>query len=230
MGYILSIETAATTCSVAIHHEGELVATSACHIPKAHNRVIGKMARDVLELADISIKAVEAIAVSYGPGSYTGLRIGLSVAKGVAYGRNIPLIIINSLSIMIKGALPHLPKAGNICALMDAGRERAYRMVANAEGEVIAETDICALTPESLAPWIGSSPLYIAGSGAERYVALCKASPGIQLIKDVYPNAADMGKIAYEKFIQKAWANTAYVEPLYLNALSKSVHKTPLQK
>ena len=71
---------------------------------------------------------------------------------------------------------------------------------------------------------------YIAGSGAERYVALCKASPGIQLIKDVYPNAADMGKIAYEKFIQKAWANTAYVEPLYLNALSKSVHKTPLQK
>lgn len=221
MDYILSIETAATICSVAVHQQGQLLATSSCHIPQAHHKSVVQMARDMLAVGGVGIDALQAVAVSYGPGSYTGLRIGLSVAKGLAYGCGIPLITLNTLRILLQGARDYVPAAKHVCALMDAGRGRAYRMVADAEEKIVSETAACKVVLPSFTPWLTPAPLYVVGSGAERYAAIFEKASDIRVIQGIYPQAADMGEMAYKKFVQKEWEEMAYVEPLYLNAFEQ---------
>ena len=220
MDYILSIETAATICSVAVHEQGNLLATASCHIPQAHHRSVVKMVREVLAVGGVGIETLKAVAVSHGPGSYTGLRIGLSVAKGLAYGRDIPLITINTLAIMLQGARAYAPEAKHLCALMDAGRGRAYRMVADALGATVSETAACKVDVASITPWLAPAPLYVMGSGAEKYADVFEGVPEICVMKGIYAKAADIGAMAYQKFVQKEWEDIAYVEPLYVNAFA----------
>lgn len=223
MNYFLNIETSTTVCSVAIHREGILVADAESHIPQAHHRIIFRLLKEVLATASIGIEEVAAVGISIGPGSYTGLRIGLSVAKGIAYGRNVPIISINTLELMLQNALGYIKgEKGYLCALMDAGRGYAYRMVTDGKGCKITDTEACKVVIDSFTPWLGScKPFYIIGNGADRYREALGVSSEIKLIEGIYPKAADMGKLVYEKFCQKKWEDIAYIEPIYFNAFAQ---------
>ena len=217
--YILSIETASESCSVALHAQGVLVATSACHIPQAHNKVVVKMAHEVLALGSIATSQLQAVAVSYGPGSYTGLRIGLSAAKGLAYGLNIPLITVNTLKVLAHSGLRSTGASGYVCALMDARRGRAYTLTVDPEGSIIRETTTIKVGLKELhVPSIEKKcPFFLVGNGAERYASELQGDPHIQIIAGHYPQAAHMGTLAYQKFLAKEWKDLAYIVPLYVN-------------
>ena len=217
MNTILSIETAEQICSVALHQEGKLLALASCQVPKMHSERLLPMVEEVLTKTQLTMENLQAVAVSSGPGSYTGLRIGVATAKGIAFGVDIPLIAVHTLSLLVHTGLRHIGHKGSVCALMDAGRGRAYGMVADRMGNLLTETMTCKVELASLKPFIGES-LFLVGSGAERYQELVAADPRLHTIHGVHPYASHMGEIAYKKFIQHEWVDLASFEPLYISA------------
>lgn len=217
MNTILSIETAEQVCSVALHQEGKLLAFSSCQVPKMHSDRLLPMIEEVLTKAQLTTKNLQAVAISSGPGSYTGLRIGVSTAKGIAFGLDIPLIAVHTLSLLVRTGLQHTGNQRTVCGLMDAGRGRAYGMVVDREGNLLTDTMTCKVSLASLKPFI-REPLYLVGSGAERYDELVTGDPHIDTIPGVHPHARHMGEIAYMKFTQREWVDLGTFEPLYISA------------
>lgn len=216
---ILSIETSSDICSVALHSEGVLVATSSCHIPQSHHRVVSRMIAHLVEVSSLSPASIQAVAVSYGPGSYTGLRIGISLAKGLAYGWGIPLVTVNTLEALAHIGRQAVVTRGYIGALMDARRARAYTLIMEAaSGEIVIPAMVMDISQAHL-PITPTphAPLYLVGSGADQYATSLGMHPAIHIIQGVRPQAAVVGRIAYPKYLKRAWADLAYVEPLYLN-------------
>lgn len=212
MNYILNIETATKNCSVAIAHDGvtiickEIAEQGYSHAEKLHLFI-----EEVISDAAISFSDLKAIAVSQGPGSYTGLRIGVSAAKGLSYALQIPLIAVDTLESL---AMQVVAKDGFIIPMIDARRMEVYSAIFNSNKEKIREVQAQIINEDSFADI--SEKVYFIGDSNEKVKLSLTKSNFVFLDNLVYPSANEMSEISFKKYIEKDFVDIAYFEPYYL--------------
>jgi tRNA threonylcarbamoyladenosine biosynthesis protein TsaB len=214
MALILSIETATTVCSVALHMDGELLASKEIRQVNSHAAHITLF---IEEITAGKLQELDAIAVSKGPGSYTGLRIGVSTVKGLCYALNKPMIAINTLEAMAHGMAGELkPGAGTLlCPMIDARRMEVYNTVFDNELNKVIDTAATIVDETSFASLLPHHKIIFAGDGA----AKCReviSPPNAVFMDDFFPSALFMGKLAEQAFVKKKFEDVAYFEPFYL--------------
>ncbi|TDQ17665.1 tRNA threonylcarbamoyladenosine biosynthesis protein TsaB [Algoriphagus boseongensis] len=213
MAIILSIETSTSVCSVAIHNSGELIALAEINEVGAHAEKLMGLISEVLKNANLDYKSMDAIAVSEGPGSYTGLRIGVSTAKGLAYGLDKPLIGINTLQAL---ATSVQAKEGEwIVAVLDARRMEVFSQTFDFKFEPASQIESIILEETAFQNLLESSRVYFVGDALEKMKDVVK-SPNAVFLNQTSFSASNMGKLAFEKFSQKRFEDIAYFVPNYL--------------
>ncbi len=213
MSLILSIETATTNCSVSLSKEGKTIVLkedydkSYSHAERLHVYIDA-----VLKEAKISQNDIDAIAVSKGPGSYTGLRIGVSAAKGLCFALEKPLISVATLE-----ALARQVKSDNgiIVSMLDARRMEVYSAIYDSNYNQIRETRAQILDEKSFEDYLEKGKVYFIGNGVEKTKTLIN-HPNAVFIDDKLPSANDMGLLAYNKYKISDTEDVAYFEPYYL--------------
>jgi tRNA threonylcarbamoyladenosine biosynthesis protein TsaB len=213
MAYVLNIETSTTNCSVALSKSGSVVAYKEDNsLGYSHAERLHVYIDEVLQTAKVSIDQVDAIAISKGPGSYTGLRIGVSAAKGLCYALDVPLISVPTLE-----ALAHQVDApkGAVVAMLDARRQEVYSAIFDDHFSELRATEAEVLTPESYQELLESSPVYFIGNGVAKTKALI-AHKNAYFIEDKLPSAQQMCALSFEKYKTKNFEDVAYFEPFYL--------------
>ena len=213
MAYILNIETATTNCSVSLSFEGEtLVLKEDYNNNYSHAERLHLYIDAVLKEANIKASQLDAIAVSKGPGSYTGLRIGVSAAKGLCFALNKPLIAISTLE-----ALAHQVNIseGIIVPMLDARRLEVYSAIFDANYEQIRETQAQVLDETSFASYLGKNRVTFIGNGVPKTKELITHENAI-FIEDKLPSANEMSQLAYHKYKINDIEDVAYFEPYYL--------------
>jgi tRNA threonylcarbamoyladenosine biosynthesis protein TsaB len=223
MALILSIETSENTCSVALGNEYELLGTLEITDGKSHASMLTVLIEKLLIKKEINFSELKAVAVSKGPGSYTGLRIGVSVAKGICYALNIPLISINTLQIMSEGFIQsgylrkHNILEENIllCPLMDARRMEVYTAFFNNQSEPVNEIQALVLDSTSFNNELEKAQVAFFGSGSAKCIGLIQHSNAL-FVENVNPHASNMVSAAYDSFLHNKFEDIAYFEPFYL--------------
>jgi tRNA threonylcarbamoyladenosine biosynthesis protein TsaB len=214
MALILNLETATTNCSVSLARNGEVLAFKEHNTPNySHSEQLHVFIQEVLKDASFFMTDLDAIAVSKGPGSYTGLRIGVSAAKGLCFSLDIPLISIPTLSSM--AAQVNKRSFDFIIPVLDARRMEVYSSVFDNSLIEIRETKAEIVDELSFQEFIEKGSILIIGSGAEK----CKKPLENQTVDfdtTIVPSAKEMGGLSYDKFISKAFEDVAYFEPFYL--------------
>lgn len=212
MTYILHLETATKVCSVALSRNGELIGEKELKEEGySHGENLTLFIEDVLREQGISPAHLSAVSVASGPGSYTGLRIGVATAKGLCYGLNIPLIAIDALTSLCE--LAHEKHPGvNLCAMIDARRMEVYNLFQNANREPLKPISADILDENSYAKY---EPFVYFGDGAPKLIELWSnrnCTPDAEL----YSSARGQIRLAYEKFQRNEFEDVAYFEPFYL--------------
>lgn len=212
MHYILNIETATKNCSVSIAANGKtLVCKEISELGYSHAEKLHLFIQDVIQEAAISFSQLSAIAVSQGPGSYTGLRIGVSAAKGLSYALQIPLIAVDTLL-----ALAHqvLKKDGLIVPMIDARRMEVYSAIFDFNKQKIREVQAEIISEDSFAAI--SDKIYFIGDSNGKVKSVLTKSNFVFLDAIQYPSAKEMSSISYQKYLEKDFEDVAYFEPYYL--------------
>ena len=161
------------------------------------------------------MKDIDAVAISEGPGSYTGLRIGTSTAKGLCYALEIPMINVNTLEAMLWSVQPFANGSGLFCPMIDARRLEVYCLVANADAQVRTPTHAKVIDAESFADILAEQQITFFGNGAKKCEALIK-HPNAIFMEGVTPNAKNIGLLAHSKYLNEEFVDVAYFEPYYL--------------
>ncbi len=217
MGLLLCIETATTVCSVALANDGHLLGVQESFESNAHSARLTTLIETLLRDHTVKLSDLDAVAVSKGPGSYTGLRIGVSAAKGLCYGLDKPLIGISTLQAMAVGiaAQSDLPNDCLICPMIDARRMEVYRAFYNTQFEEIQSPLAEIITSETLVEW-PKQPIVCAGDGAAKCQILAKESSLISFPEVTLPSARFMISLAEQAFQAQRFEDVAYFEPYYL--------------
>jgi tRNA threonylcarbamoyladenosine biosynthesis protein TsaB len=213
MAAILCLETATTNCSVAISVDGKIKAIREENNQKfSHAEKLHVFIDEVLKEAKIDKKNLDAVAVSKGPGSYTGLRIGVSAAKGLSFALDIPLISTFTLEVLAQQVEC---EDCFIIPLLDARRMEVYSAVFNSKKEQIRETKAEILNENSFLDFLDEGKTIFIGDGAVKFEAICKHKNAF-FQKNFSPSSADMASLAEAKFKINDIENVAYFEPYYL--------------
>lgn len=236
MSCILHIETSTDVCSVAVSEDAHVIFEQENREGHNHATLLGPFVRDALSFADSHAIPVDAVAVSSGPGSYTGLRIGVSEAKGVAYGLNIPLISVPTLKLMCVPLLlyrediisPSSEGLGEVllCPMIDARRMEVYAAVYNRALRPVRDVQPDIVTAETYKELLDRHIIYFFGSGS----AKCKEviqHPNARFIDDIVPLAKHMAPLAEMAHVRGEFVDTAYFEPFYLKEFQATVAKRP---
>ncbi|WP_298502158.1 tRNA (adenosine(37)-N6)-threonylcarbamoyltransferase complex dimerization subunit type 1 TsaB [uncultured Maribacter sp.] len=214
MATLLNLETATTNCSVSIAKDGEIIVLKEHNSPNySHAEQLHVFIEEALQEASLSVLDFDAIAVSKGPGSYTGLRIGVSAAKGLCFSLSVPLISVATLESMANQVV--LEKDSVVIPVLDARRMEVYSAVFNGVHSEIRETKAEIVGANSFNEFVNKGKVIIVGSGAEK----CKeilTHPNFEFNLEVVPSAKEMAKLSYEKFSNKDFEDVAYFEPYYL--------------
>jgi len=212
MAIILNLETATKNCSVAVAQDGltialeEFAGEGYTHAEKLHVFI-----EEVLKEAGLDFKELNAVAVSMGPGSYTGLRIGVSAAKGLCYALNLPLIAIDTLELLAhKIAI----NSGVVIPMIDARRMEAYTAIFDAAHTKIRETKAEVITDGFFDDIPGT--IHLVGDGAAKYQEVLPAGKFVYHEDAVYPSAANMAALSFIKYKKSDTVDVAYFEPFYL--------------
>lgn len=214
MSLILSLETATTNCSVALSLEGKIVAARSINHGFSHSEKINIFINEVLEQAKKTIKDIQAIAVSIGPGSYTGLRIGVSTAKGLCYGLGIPFIAVNTLDAMAEGIAATPDEF--IVPMIDARRMEAYCAVYSFDKKNISGAEALIIDEHFYSRFRENNKLVLAGDGADKCIPLFENENSIRVLSNFVPQAEFVSIVANKKFLNREFENVALVEPFYL--------------
>ena len=223
MALILCIETATRSCSVALARDGNLLHFKEEISEKySHSEQLTSLVESLLKERVIAFSDLDAIAVSKGPGSYTGLRIGVSTAKGLCYALEKPLIGISTLEAMASGMEKQYPNKV-YCPMIDARRMEVYTAFFQAEKQL---TDIEAhiVETDSFSKILAEDEVLFFGDGADKCQGLI-TNANATFITDVYPSAKDMVAVAEKAFVQQQFENVAYFEPYYLKHFVAGVKK-----
>jgi tRNA threonylcarbamoyladenosine biosynthesis protein TsaB len=215
MAHILSIETSTSICSVAIHEQGELLALAEIKEPGAHAEKLLLLVDEVFEKAGLSFGDLDAVAVSQGPGSYTGLRIGVSTAKGIAYALEIPLIGINTLQAM--AASQPVAPGDYVVAVLDARRKEVYTQTFTDSLQELSPIESLILEEGVFASILEKGRVYFVGDGVEKVKEEVKSANAL-FVADwaISLSAKNMGVLASEKQARQEWEDLAYFVPNYL--------------
>lgn len=215
MAAILCIETATTNCSVALSIDGSAsVLIEDFNTSYSHGERLQPYLDQVLQKAGLSYSDLDAVAVSKGPGSYTGLRIGVSAAKGLCFSLDIPLISIDTLSSLSR----QVPAAqGTIIAMLDARRMEVYARVFDAHHNAISEVSPIVLTPDSFSEYLDKSKVVFVGNSNEKFKEICQHT-NAQFDPFSLPSAKQLCSLAQTAFDNKDFEDVAYFEPFYLKS------------
>lgn len=213
MSLLLNIDTALEKASVSLAHNGEILHCAYNDEQKDHAAWLHPAAESILQRAGFSFTDINAVSVSIGPGSYTGLRVGLSAAKGYCYVLNIPLITAGTLDIMAKSVAA--PASGLICPLIDARRMEVYAALYNKEGEQLSPPMALIINETSFEKELQSGPVLFCGSGSKKLQQVLPASVNA-LFSDCGDMAVPLAHMAFQKFQNGTVSDIAYTEPLYI--------------
>ena len=211
---ILCIETSTTCCSAAICQEGVAVASRENLSGANHASELPVFIEQLLAEAQADAWTIDAVALSQGPGSYTGLRIGTSIAKGICYGMNVPLIPVDTLQILCAAMTEKVPVDAILCPMLDARRMEVYTAMYTPALEAQTEVVAKVIDEQSFAEELSEQTIYFFGNGAEKCQSII-TSPNAHVIANIHPQAQYMGKLA-EKAILLDVKQMAYYEPFYL--------------
>lgn len=221
MALILNLETATTACSISLTKDGSVIAFKEQNGEYSHAENLTVFIEDVIKQSGLSLKNVDAIAVSKGPGSYTGLRIGVSTAKGLCYSLNKPLIAINTLQHLALGVIQNLkPETLSskplFCPMLDARRMEVYCAVYDSGGNEIVPTAAEIIDENSFAGLLKDHQIYFFGDGASKCKDILSVNSNAIFIGEIECSARNMGKLTEEAFNKKQFEDVAYFEPFYL--------------
>lgn len=223
MALILSIETGTDICSVALANDGELMALRESDEGRDHAKKVALFVDELLRETGVQPSDLDAIAVGKGPGSYTGLRIGVSFAKGMCYALNIPLISVGSLDALTEVAREDFDAgiidledvewpSAHLCPMVDARRMEVYAQVFDTEGKALSDVVAEVVTDESFAQWRANGKFVIFGNGAAKCAEVLKNA----ICVSVAPSARGIVRLAEEAFNAGRFEDLAYFEPFYL--------------
>jgi len=215
----LAIETATPVCSVAIIEDNNVLSLKESNEPNAHSKVLTVFIQEILKAFSMDVKDLDAVVVSKGPGSYTGLRIGVSSAKGLCYAGDVPLISINTLQSMAYGVILNkeikIGESALLCPMIDARRMEVYSSLYDAKGNKVRETKAEIIDESSFQDYLEKGEVLFFGDGAEK----CKETithPNARFIEDFNVSAAHMALQINNKFQKQEFEDVAYFEPFYL--------------
>lgn len=236
MALILNIETATTVCSVSLAKDGSLLALKEINDDYSHSENLTLFIQDVCLQAQMKLSDIDAIAVSKGPGSYTGLRIGVSTAKGLCYSLKKPLIAINTLKHLALSVSEKLKSIPNnygemdppplFCPMIDARRMEVYCAIYDSSNKEIIPTTAEIIDEHSFADLLISTQLIFFGDGAAKCKDILSVNTNALFIEDVVLSAVNMIPLSEKSFINKIFEDIAYFEPFYLkNFMIGKSHK-----
>ena len=212
MAIILNIDTAISTASVCLSKEAQSLQFALNSNRQDHASWMHIAIKNVIAEARLNVKDLEAIAVTIGPGSYTGLRVGLSAAKGLCFALDIPLISVNTLEVMAYAVINE--EADLFCPLIDARRMEVFMAVYDKNMEVIISPCAMIIAQNSFDILLASGKIIFSGNGSEKIKkVVCHPNA---IFKNSTTTAADMVNLSENKFVEKKFANIAYTEPFYI--------------
>ena len=233
MALILCIETGTDICSVGLARDGEIVSLRESDEGRDHASKVGVFVDELFRQTGITPDEIDAVAVGKGPGSYTGLRIGVSFAKGLCYGTGKPLIAVGSLDALMEVAredyeagIIDVPDWGTakLCPMVDARRMEVYAQIFDTEGNPLTEVAAEVVDDHSFAVWRKDGRLVIFGNGA---VKCAEVLPDVTFV-DVVPSVRGMAPLAQKAFDRGEFADVAYFEPFYLKDFVVTTSKKKL--
>jgi len=228
MALILSLETSTTICSAALHRDGKLLIAEELLTPQSASSQLSPLIDQLLTTAKVTPKDLAAVAVASGPGSYTGLRIGVATAKGICFGLNVPLIAINTLEVMAAQVAKSFQESTEdilLCPMLDARRMEVYCLVSDPRLNEVEPTQAKVIDAESFANRLAQRTVYFFGNGADK----CKNvinHPNARFLNDLHPTAKQLGVMAFHKFEKGEFENLSSFEPHYLKEFMVKKPKT----
>jgi tRNA threonylcarbamoyladenosine biosynthesis protein TsaB len=224
----LCIESATPVCSVALLDEKGVLDEKSSSEKNAHSRVLTVFIQELFRTHKVDVGMLSAVAVSKGPGSYTGLRIGVSAAKGLCYAGSIPLIAVNTLDSMAAGMIrlkgSEYPKNVLYCPMIDARRMEVYSALFDATGKEVRETQAEIIEPSSFETELKDHPMVFFGDGAEKCSSLI-TSGNANFISGFQHSASHMADRVLDKYSHNQFEDVAYFEPFYLKDFVAGVPK-----
>ena len=211
MSYILHINTALDNASVSLADNEHVIAERLSNSQKEHASFLQVAIAEITTMAGIPLKNLSAVAVINGPGSYTGLRVGMSGAKGICFALSIPLITVNTLEWM---AAACKEEADLFCPMIDARRMEVFTAMYNHEKIEVAPPIAMILEPDSFKTDLQAKKVLFFGNGAEKFSALTN-HPNARFMP-VFPGTKELAEIAWNRYQERTFADLAYAEPLYV--------------
>ena len=224
---ILQIETATTMCSVALSADGRVLALKELNERNIHASEITLFIDEVMRLAEVSYNELKAVSISKGPRSYTGLRIGVSTAKGLCYALDLPLISVNTLEAMASGFLQEYPdtdRSALLCPMIDARRMEVYTALFDTKLNPVEQVAAKVLDAQSFEKYLAEGQVIFFGDGATKTQSLYSTNPNYTFV-DFENSAAHLSNISSQKFDRGEFENVAYFEPFYLKDFIAGVSK-----
>ena len=218
MSCILHIETSTNVCSVAVSEDGKVIFDKADRTGNNHAEALGSFVDEAMSFADSHAIPLDAVAVSSGPGSYTGLRIGVSMAKGVCYALNLPLLSVPTLELMCVPVLlrnEEIEDEALLCPMIDARRMEVYAALYDRALKPVRGIQADVVDADTYRQWLEDRPVYFCGNGAAKCMDTIN-HPNAHLIEGIEPVAKWMMPLAERKMLNDIHEDVAYFVPYYL--------------
>ena len=217
MSTILHIETSTDVCSVAVSEDSQVIFQQEDHSGPNHAERLGTMVDEALSFTDNHAIPFDAVAVSCGPGSYTGLRIGVSMAKGICYGRNLKLIAVTTLELLCVPVLLReiAEEDALLCPMLDARRMEVYAGLYDRALKPVREIGADIVTEDTYKEYLDAHPVYFFGNGAQKCMETIN-HPNAHLIEGIEPLAKWMQPLAERRLLNEQFEDVAYFVPYYL--------------
>jgi tRNA threonylcarbamoyladenosine biosynthesis protein TsaB len=212
MALILNIDTAVDVASICLAKDGKVLSIAKNESQKDHASWLHIAIKEIFEKNSLELRSVEAIAVTGGPGSYTGLRIGMATAKGICFALNKPLISLNTLLVMANAAKDE--SADLLCPMIDARRMEVFAAIYTKELEIVKDPVAITLSENSFAEYLSNNSICFFGNGSKKFQAIEKSSQAFFV--EIKTDALSMISLSEKSFSEKKFADLAYAEPLYL--------------
>ena len=217
MSRILCVDTSSFICSVSVFENLSLISSNSTEVEKSHSKLLIQLIDQSLKDAKIKINEVDAFAVSMGPGSYTGLRIGVSTIKGLCYSLEKPLISINTLEILSKSALNHINNYNDffICPMIDARRMEVFIKILDNDFNEVEKDKALILNDKSFNDFGGGKLIYFFGDGSNKFQKITN-NKNFHFIDNIISSSKNMGELANIKYENNQFENLTTFEPFYI--------------